>query len=115
MSQSHLTVHTSAYILKDMYCFEWDEAKSRANKLKHGISFETATLIFQDPNILSVLDRRFEYDEERWISIGEVGGVVVLVVAHTEREDDDGEEIIRLISARKATGAEIGIYHRGIT
>ena len=60
------------------------------------------------------MDDRFEYDEERWISIGEVGGLVVLMVAHTQREDDDGEEIIRIISARKATKAESDTYFRGV-
>ncbi len=86
--------------------FEWDESKSRSNADKHHVSFETAALVFDDPNILSVLDQRFDYDEERWISIGMAAGLVVLTVAHTARENDDGEEIIRIISARKATNAE---------
>lgn len=85
---------------------EWDENKNRSNVGRHHLSFETAALVFDDPNILSVLDQRFDYGEERWISIGMAAGLLVLTVAHTARENDDGEEIIRIISARKATKAE---------
>jgi uncharacterized protein len=59
--------------------FEWDEAKNRRNLAKHRISFETAKLVFEDPHALSVQDRTVE-DEERWQSLGRVGGVVVVLV-----------------------------------
>jgi len=49
--------------------FEWDERKNRANQAKHGLSFETAALVFEDPNAISVLDRVVE-GEERWRTLG---------------------------------------------
>lgn len=83
----------------------WDEAKNRRNQHKHGVSFETAQLVFADPHHVSIQDR-FEGGEERWQTLGLVGGVVVLLVAHTTYEDDNDEEVIRIISARKATQRE---------
>ena len=64
--------------------FEWDEAKNRRNLAKHRISFDTAKLVFEDPHALSVQDRAIE-DEERWQTLGMIGGVVVVLVAHTYR------------------------------
>ncbi|MFA6020186.1 MAG: BrnT family toxin [Rhodospirillales bacterium] len=84
--------------------FEWDAAKDRANRNKHGVSFELARQVFEDPFHLSVQDR-IEGSEERWQTIGLVGGAAVLLVAHTWREDD-GVEVVRIISARKATKQE---------
>ena len=52
---------------------EWDEAKNRSNLEKHGVSFETAQLMFDDPHHLSVRDREVN-GEERWQTIGVVGG-----------------------------------------
>ncbi len=83
---------------------DWDEQKSRANQAKHGVGFETAQHVFDDPHHLSIQDR-FEGGEERWQTIGMVGGVIVLLVAHTHHEVA-GEEVIRIISARKATRQE---------
>ena len=90
---------------------EWDEAKSRSNLAKHGVSFETAMLVFDDPYHLSVRDRDVG-GEERWQTFGLVGGVVLLLVAHTWSERD-GEEIVRIISARKATARERQRYEQG--
>jgi|SRR6266403_2268055 len=87
---------------------EWDEAKNRRNLAKHCISFETAKLVFEDPHALSIQDRAVE-DEERWQTLGMIGGLVVVLVAHTYREEN-GEEVIRLISARKATPLERRAY-----
>jgi len=84
---------------------EWDEAKNRANQRKHCVAFETAELVFLDPFALHWQDRYVE-DEERWQTIGEVQGRV-LVVAHTWLADDH----IRIISARKATPQERKRYH----
>ena len=67
-------------------------------------------MVFEDPHALSVQDRAVE-DEERWQSLGRVGGVVVVLVAHTYREEN-GEEVIRLISARKATPLERRAYEK---
>jgi uncharacterized DUF497 family protein len=91
---------------------DWDPNKSRSNQRKHGVSFESAALVFDDPNQLSIQDR-YEGGEERWQTIGLVNGIAVLIVAHTF-SDDDGEEIIRIISARKATPRERRRYHEGI-
>ena len=91
--------------------FVWDEVKNRANKVKHGFSFELAKLVFDDPLHLSVPDRH-EHGEERWLTIGLIGSVVLLVVIHTYVEQN-GEEVIRIISARKATKRERARYEEG--
>jgi uncharacterized DUF497 family protein len=87
---------------------EWDEKKSRSNRKKHGISFEIATEIFGDPFCLTVPDRTMEGDERFW-TIGRLENQVILVVVHT-LSDDHGEEVIRIISARKATPRERRFY-----
>ena len=84
--------------------FEWDEEKNRANLAKHKVSFETAKLVFDDPFALSIQDR-FVDDEERWQTSGMIDDVLLIVVAHTWT-DDGGDEVFRLISARKATRGE---------
>jgi uncharacterized DUF497 family protein len=106
------------YILVCMYDivatnmrFLWDENKSRLNLAKHKVSFETAALVFDDPHSLSRFDR-IKDGEERWQTIGVATGVVVLLVAHTDSAEG-GEEVIRIISARKATSSERKIYEEG--
>lgn len=88
--------------------FTWDDSKSRSNRAKHGISFEIATLVFEDPHALSVLDRLVD-DEERWQPIGLAGGIAIVLVVHTWLEQS-GEEAIRIISARKANARERKVY-----
>jgi uncharacterized protein len=90
-----------------MQRFEWDERKNESNLRKHGISFETAKLVFDDPNFLLYRDRVLE-TEERWHAIGTVPGPVLVVVVHTYR--DRNTEIIRIISARRATKQEVRRY-----
>jgi hypothetical protein len=89
--------------------FEWDEAKNLSNQRKHdGVSFEEARQVFQDPLHVSVQDR-IESGEQRWQTVGAIQGFLILVVAHTVTEEDtDGGtvEIIRIISARRATPRE---------
>ena len=99
--------------------FTWDEAKSRSNRKKHGVSFETAARVFDDPLHLSVQDR-IEGGEERWQTLGQVGGVTVLLVAHTVTQEALGEEVgekpvevVRIISARKADRKERKRYEEG--
>ena len=82
--------------------FEWDDEKNASNREKHGLRFELAALVFADPDALSFRDDRFDYGEERWVTIGRVDYTIVYV-AHSFREDGDGEEIIRIISARQAS------------
>ncbi|MFK0692049.1 BrnT family toxin [Mesorhizobium sp. IMUNJ 23033] len=84
--------------------FEWDLEKAKSNLRKHGVSFELATRVFLDPLALTVQDR-VEGAEYRWQTIGVVDGTFVLLVAHADREED-GIEVIRIISARQATPSE---------
>jgi uncharacterized protein len=94
--------------------FTWDERKNRRNKAKHGVSFETVALVFSDPYHLSRPDREVE-GELRWHTIGMIREMQVLLVVHTVSEGgDDGEETIRVISARKATPRERSIYAQGL-
>jgi uncharacterized DUF497 family protein len=91
-----------------MVWFEWDEGKAKTNERKHGVRFDDAILVFADPYALMEQDR-IEGGELRWQTIGLAGGVVLLLVAHTNR-DEGADEIIRIISARKATRKECKHY-----
>ena len=64
---------------------EWEEAKNISNRAKHGVSFELAARVFDDPNALSIAERIVDH-EERWQTIGLVGDMLVLLVAHTWRD-----------------------------
>ena len=86
--------------------FAWDERKNRINKRKHGVSFETASAVFDDPYHLTRQDREVD-GEPRWQTIGIVHGIHVLLVAHTV---DEHEDRIRILSARKATRRERSLY-----
>lgn len=89
--------------------FEWDEGKNRINQSKHdGLDFRTAACVFNDPKSVLAKDRIVE-GEQRWHAMGAVAGAVLLVV-HTWREENDGEEI--LISALEANQRERRIYIR---
>ena len=88
-----------------MLRFEWDPAKARTNERKHGVSFEDAIHVFDDPHALFELDRADESGELRWHAIGLIAEVMVVLVAHTVREEAE-DEIVRLISARRATPQE---------
>ena len=88
--------------------FSWDDRKTRSSLSKHGVSFETATLVFDDPRAQSRVERIVE-GEERWQTIGLVGGILVLLVAHIWKEEN-GEERVHIISARKATPNERYLY-----
>ena len=83
------------------------EAKNRQNLKKHGIDFETAQLVFEDPHLLTFQDRIVD-SEERWQTFGVIDGFIVMV-AHTWQEEGD-EEVIRMISARSASSREKRIY-----
>ena len=90
----------------------WDGNKNRVNERKHGLSFETASLVFDDPLAVSHPDP--SSDEGRWHTIGMIGDVVV-IVAHTwpQTEPGTGIEVGRIISARKATLHEGRAYEEG--
>jgi uncharacterized protein len=86
--------------------YEWDEAKNRRNQRKHdGISLGLAALVFEDERCLAGPERV----DEREVRV-EPGGAAVLLVVHAYREDCYGEEVIRIISARRAEKHEIPRY-----
>jgi uncharacterized DUF497 family protein len=87
--------------------FEWDEAKRQSNILKHGIDFVGVEQVFEDET-LTINDDRFDYGEERFVTLGLLNGRVV-VIAHTETD-----EVIRIISIRKATKNEENSYFKEI-
>jgi uncharacterized protein len=82
---------------------EWDSAKSRDNLRKHGISFEEAASVFYDDNALLLADPDHSLDEDRFVLLGLSTALRVLLVCHCYRTED---EIIRIVSARKASKAE---------
>lgn len=90
--------------------FEWDPEKARRNRAKHGIDFKLAERVWDDPLHVVTADP-FEGGEQRWRAIGQVGPVVLLVVAHTYRGSGEGE-VIRIINARKATRYERKQYEQ---
>jgi len=95
-----------------MLRFEWDSAKSKTNKRKHGIDFETAQGVFDDPCHISFTEAVID-GEERWHSIGSIEGIITVVVVHTYREEDS-DEVIRIISARPATSHERKLYAQAL-
>lgn len=90
--------------------FEWDITKAERNYRKHGIRFEEAALVFDDPYAVALQDR-YENGEYRWQTIGMIGGYLVILVAHTVRIED--MEVIRIISARSADRKERKRYEHG--
>ncbi len=91
--------------------FEWSEQKAKLNQKKHKVSFEEAKEVFDDPLQISKLDHRFNYFEERWITIGSTTRHKILVVANLYFSNK-GEEIIRIIRARKANKQERQYYEK---
>jgi uncharacterized DUF497 family protein len=89
----------------------WDGEKNRRNRRVHGLSFETAQLVFDDPLAVSWPDH--SASEERWQTVGMIGEVIVFVVHTWPEPDSSGEEIGRIISARKATAHERKAYEEG--
>ena len=87
--------------------FEWDDEKEKINIEKHGIDFSTAAKVFADENRIEFFDAAHSAEEDRYITIGMIGGIAYIVmVVYTDRD-----EAIRLISARKATKQERKVYH----
>lgn len=90
---------------------EWDPEKARSNLTKHGVAFDVAALVFDDPMAVATFDRIVD-GEERWRTVGRVGLATILFVVHTWL-DESGEVYIRIISARRADRMEIRAYERG--
>ena len=86
--------------------FEWDSRKAKSNEKKHGVSFEEARSVFFDEQGLLLEDPRPLREEERFILLGLTASLRLLVVVHAVRERD----VIRIISARKATRLETREY-----
>ena len=84
--------------------YTWDDVKNRANIRKHGIDFLDVPAMFQHP-MVTFLDQRKDYGEDRWFGIG-ILKTLLAVVVFTEPKPDT----IRIISARKATQHEERIY-----
>jgi uncharacterized protein len=89
--------------------FAWDESKNAANKRTHGISFEEAQTVFFDESAMEFFDPEHSRAEARFLLLGLSFGLRTLMVCHCYREQD---EVIRIISARKATAKERSIYLR---
>ncbi len=89
--------------------FEWDENKAEKNLAKHGVSFEEAKTVFNDPLFITFSDPEHSIGERRFIILGESAQRRLLVVAYTERFS-----VTRLISARVATRRERRVYESDI-
>ena len=89
--------------------FEWDENKAQLNRRKHGVSFEEASTVFDDADALQIFDPDHSESEDRFILLGMSAVLRILVVCHCYRAGDD---VIRIISARKATRNESSTYER---
>ncbi|MDJ0728675.1 MAG: BrnT family toxin [Crocosphaera sp.] len=88
--------------------FEWDENKARQNLSKHGVSFEEAKTIFDDPLYVDFYDPDHSDNEERYLMVGQSNRGRILILSYTERENR-----IRLISAREVTPNERKAYEQG--
>ena len=94
-----------------MIGFDWDEDKNESNRKKHGVWFEEAQQVFDDPDALMFHDTQHSDDEDRFIMLGLSASARVLVVVYCERNNG---KLIRIISARKAKKKEIKRYEKGI-
>lgn len=90
-----------------MIKFEWDPSKASANFKKHRVSFEEARSVFYDEFATQFFDEEHSSDEERFLMLGMSSGAKLLIVYHCENEHGD---VIRIISARKATKRESAFY-----
>ncbi len=88
--------------------FEWDENKAASNLSKHGVSFEEAKTVFDDPLYVDFYDPDHSDEEQRYLIVGESNQGRLLIVSYTERGDS-----IRLISARVVTRSEREVYEEG--
>jgi hypothetical protein len=86
--------------------FEWDPLKAAANAVKHGVSFDEATTVFDDPDAIDGLDFKHSALEVRTYRVGRSIGGRVLTITYTRRRHDNGEEAIRIITARPASRQE---------
>jgi len=90
-----------------MIKFEWDDQKAKSNLKKHGVSFEEARSVFYDDYAIQFFDSENSESEDRFLMLGLSHNSRILLVCHCEREKG---EVIRIISARKATAKERKFY-----
>lgn len=95
-----------------MIRFEWDPAKAASNLRKHGVSFAEAQTVFYDEFAVQFFDEENSETEARFLMLGMSSEAKLLLVCHCEREEG---EVIRIISARKATSSERTFYRGGHT
>ncbi|AFY94839.1 BrnT family toxin [Chamaesiphon minutus] len=88
--------------------FDWDENKAASNLFKHGVSFDEAKTVFDDPLYIDFYDPAHSDDEDRYLIVGESNQRRLLIVSYTERGN-----LIRLISAREVTRTEREVYEEG--
>lgn len=93
-----------------MIKFEWDLPKATANLKKHQVSFDEAKSVFYDEFAVQFFDEEHSSNEERFLMLGISSNTRLLLVCHCEREHG---EVIRIISARKATKRESVFYQGG--
>lgn len=94
--------------------YEWDSAKDAANRQKHGFSLAEGIAALNDPNRYFWIDDRFDYGEERIITLGRNRSLILVVVsAEKSRTENNEQEIIRIISVRKAIRSEEYWYYLG--
>lgn len=93
--------------------YEWDQAKDALNQRKHGLRLEDGIPALEDPECETWIDDRFDYNEERIITMGQYGLSVLVVVSVEAISQEDEDEIIRIISVRKATRKETEWFRFG--
>jgi len=91
--------------------FQWNDSKNISNQKKHGVSFEEEKTVFYDENARLIHDPEHSDSEDRFIILGLSSNLRILIIVHAYREKD---EIVRIISARKATKKEIQYYSKGV-
>lgn len=101
-------MHVYNYVYICAMLFTWDEKKRTSNIKRHGIDFARAAEIFAGPTF-TWEDSRFDYGEQRWTTMGLCGSLVVVLVAHTETEEE-----IHVISIRKADKDEQALFFSNI-
>jgi len=87
---------------------EWDPRKAEENLRKHGVDFADAVIALEDEHALTIEDT--DHDEQRFKTLGMGPSINILFVIHTYRDND----VLRIISARKADRSETKQYYRGV-
>ena len=107
----YLAIRDPSRYYLDTLRFDWDERKNRGNRVKHGIWFEEAGSVFDDPHARLFHDPEHSEGEDRFILLGVSSAGRTLVVVHCYRQSDS---LIWIISARKATKKEVRSYEEGV-